>query len=158
MKKVGKKLLTVLAGIVVGGAAVGTIYKKRTDAANEALKKSHRLYSVFDQWLTFLQEGKSLEEYFKQNNYKTVAIYGMRELGEHLYDELKDSDITVKYVIDKNADAVYTDVDVVTPDDHLERVDVIIVTAVYYFEEIKEMLETKVDYAIVSLEDIIRTK
>lgn len=158
MKKVGNKLLAVLTGAVVGGAAVGTIFKKRTDAANEALKKSQKLYTVFDQWLTFLQEGKSLEEYFKQNNYKTVAIYGMRELGERLYYELKDSDITVKYAIDKNADAVYTDVDVVTPDDHLDRVDVIVVTAVYYFEEIKDMLAGKVDCAIVSLEDIINMK
>ena len=156
MKKAGNKLLNVLAGFVAGGAAVGTIIKKRTDASNEALKKSQRLYMVFDQWLTFRQKGKSLEEYFIQNNYKTVAIYGMRELGEHLYDELKDSDITVKYVIDKNADAVYIDVNVVTPDDYLERVDVIVVTAVYYFEEIKEMLGRKVDYAIVSLEDIIK--
>ena len=152
------KLLSVLAGAMAGGVAVGTIFKKRTDAANEALKKSQRLYLVFDQWLSLRQEGKSLEEYFKQNNYKTVAIYGMRELGQRLYDELKDSDITVKYAIDKNADAVYTDVDVVRPDEHLERVDVIVVTAVYYFEEIKEMLSGKVDYAIASLEDVIRMK
>ena len=61
----------------------------------------------------------------------------------------------VKYIIDKNADCIYSDVDVITPDDDLEQVDVIVVTAIYYFDEIEEMLSQKVDYPIISLEDIL---
>ena len=93
--------------------------------------------------------------YFEKNNYKTVAIYGMKELGERLYDELKDSDVAVKYFIDKNAGELYADVDILTPDDELEPVDAIVVTATYYFDDIEETLGEKVEYPIVSLEDII---
>ena len=121
----------------------------------ESHKKVHELYMAFDQWLRIRQEGKTLIEYFKRNDYKTVAIYGMKELGEHLYDELNGSDITVRYAIDKNADSIYADVDVVTPDDELEPVDVIVVTAIYYFDEIEENLSGKVDCPIISLEDIL---
>ena len=94
-------------------------------------------------------------EYFTKHNYKTVAIYGMKELGERLVDELRDSDIKVCYAIDKNADQIYSDVDIVTPDDNLEPVDVIVVTAIFYFDEIYDMLSEKVDYPIVSLEDLL---
>lgn len=79
----------------------------------------------------------------------------MRELGEHLYEELNGSDITVTYAIDKNADAIYAEVAVVTPDDTLEPVDVIVVTAITFFDEIEEILAEKVDCPIVSLEDIL---
>ena len=110
---------------------------------------------AFDQWLRIRQEGKTLVDFFEKNDYKTVAIYGMKELGERLYDELENSGITVKYIIDKNADTIYADVDVLTPDDELEPVDVVVVTAIYYFDEIEEMLSERVDYPVVSLEDIL---
>ena len=42
-----------------------------------------------------------------------------------------------------------------TPDDELEPVDVIVVTAIYYFDEIEDMLSEKVDYPVISLEDIL---
>lgn len=159
MKKSGGKLLMALAGAaagaVAGGAAVGTTLNKGANAQNEHIKKMTLFYQVLNRWLTIRQEGKSLTEYFKRNNYKTVAIYGMKELGERLYDELKDSGVTVKYIIDKNASDVYANEDVITPDEDLEPVDVIVVTAIYYYNEIEEMLLEKVDYPIVSLEDIV---
>ena len=61
----------------------------------------------------------------------------------------------MRYAIDKNADMIYANVDVVTPDDELEPVDVIVVTAIYYFDEIEEDLSEKVDCPIISLEDIL---
>ena len=152
-------VLSTLAGMTVGavagGVAAGSVSSKRIKELTEGHMKVHELYMAFDQWLRVRQEGKTLVEYFEQQGYKTVAIYGMKELGERLYDELQGSGITVKYVIDKNADSIYADVDVVTPDERLEPVDVIVVTAIYYFDEIEEMLSDKVDYPIVSLEDIL---
>lgn len=121
----------------------------------EGHRKVHALYMAFDQWLRIHQEGKTLVEYFRQNQYQTVAIYGMKELGERLYDELKGTDVTVRYIIDQNADMIYADVDVVTPEDVLEPVDVIVVTAIYYFDEIEENLSGKIQCPIVSLEDIL---
>lgn len=86
------------------------------------------------------QEGKTLVEYFEKQNYKNIAIYGMKELGECLYDELQGVGITVCYIIDKNANAIYSEVDVVLLESDLEPVDVIAVTAIYYFNEIEEIL------------------
>lgn len=155
VNKVISTLTGVAAGAVAGGVAARTASSKKIKELLDGHAKVHELYMAFDQWLRIRQEGKTLAEYFERNDYKTIAIYGMKELGERLYDELQDSGVTVRYAIDKNADSIYADVDVVTPDDELEQVDVIVVTALYYFDEIEEMLSEKVDYPVVSLEDIL---
>lgn len=159
MKKAISKAISVLAGGATGAiaasVATGSIMGKKLIEKDEWFKKVVSYYHLYDQWLSIRQQGKSLVEYFEKNQYKTVAIYGMKELGERLYDELKDSGITVKYIIDKNADGLYADVDIVTPDEKLEPVDVIAVTATYYFDDIEEMLSERIEYPIISLEDII---
>lgn len=159
IKKIMGKTASILMGGIVGatagGVAMSAKFNKKLNAKNVSFNKLVTFYYVYDRWLILKQQGKSLVEYFERNQYKTLAIYGMKELGERLYDELKDSGITVKYIIDRNAESIYADVDVVPPDDDLEPVDVIVVTAVTYFDEIEEMLSEKVDYPVVSLEDIL---
>lgn len=146
-------IIAILEGIMIVIIKMGL--NKKIKETDEMLKKIHDLYMAFDQWTQIHQRGKSLKEYFRQRNYKLIAIYGMKELGERLYDELKGSDIEVAYIIDKNADAIYADVDVVEPDEELTPVDVIVVTAIYYFDEIEEMLNKKIKCPVVSLEDIL---
>lgn len=155
MKKRSSALLGMVAGAAAGVIVVGTRTAKKIQKMTEVHAKVHELYKAFDQWLQIRQQGKTLVEYFVRNEYKTVAIYGMKELGKRLCDELKDSGITVSYAIDKNADGIYADMDVVTPDEELASVDVIVVTAITYFDEIEEQLSEKMDCPIVSLEDIL---
>lgn len=155
MNKGISALLGMAAGAAAGGIAVGTKSSEKLQKSRNHGKKLHELYMALDQWLKIRQEGKTLAEYFKKNEYKTVAVYGMKELGERLCDELKGTGITVSYAIDKNADSIYADVDIVTPDDELEPVDVIVVTAITFFDEIDEMLSEKVDCPVISLEDIL---
>ena len=157
-KKLGGAVLGLAgmaAGVVAGGAVSARASSKKVNELMEGHRKVHALYMAFDQWLRIHQEGKTLVEYFRQNQSQTVTIYGMKELGERLYEELKGTDVTVRYIIDQNADMIYADVDVVTPEDVLEPVDVIVVTAIYYFDEIEENLSGKIQCPIVSLEDIL---
>lgn len=155
MKRGISALVGMVVGVAAGGIAAGTSSSKKIKEIGEIHAKVHELYMALDQWLQIRQAGKTLVEYFIRNGYKTVAVYGMKELGERLCDELKNSEITVSYAIDRNADAIYADLDVVTPDDNLAPVDVIVVTAITYFDEIEEQLCEKVDCPIVSLEDIL---
>ena len=79
----------------------------------------------------------------------------MMRLGERLYDELKDTKTEVKYAIDQNAESIYADIDVYLPDDKLPEVDVIVVTATYYYNSILNNIKDKVYCPIVSLDDVI---
>lgn len=147
-------VLAFVASIV--GAVVGIKKEKvNTEKQREYAQKHLAIMQVFNEWLAVKQKGKSIEEYLLANNVKTVAIYGLSYLGERLYYDLKNSNIEVKYAIDQNADKIYTDIDVYKPDEKLEKVDLIIVTAFYFFEEIECNLSKEVDCKIVSLEDIL---
>lgn len=108
-----------------------------------------------NQWVKVKQEGKNLADYFVSNGYHRIAVYGMSYAGETLLDELKDTSITVEYGIDKNADSIYADVDIFSMDDDLDEVDAIVVTAITFFDEIKEKLSDKVECPIISLEDVL---
>ncbi|MCX4339236.1 MAG: hypothetical protein OSJ72_06280 [Lachnospiraceae bacterium] len=155
MKKGLISVLSALTGAAAGAAAVGKVTCESIDKAKAMSDKHLALFLMMNQWVKVKQEGKNLAEYFEKNGYKKIAVYGMSYAGETLLDELKGGDITVAYAIDKNADAIYADVDVVSMDDKLEEVDAIVVTAITFFDEIEEKLSTKIDCPIISLEDIL---
>ena len=93
--------------------------------------------------------------YLEKNDYQKIAIYGMSYAGETLLEEFRDSEVVVAYAIDRNADGIYTDVDVVSMEDELAPVDAVVVTAIAFFDEIEEKLSEKLDCPILSLEDIL---
>lgn len=158
MKKTTKKLAVGVGALLTASGSFILGRKLAGDAVDEErmyAEKHLAIIKVFNQWMIARQEGKSIADYLKENGKETVAIYGMSYLGERLYDELKESDIEVKYAIDRNAESICTDLDVYTLEDDLPEVDVIIVTAVYFYDEIEEMLEDRVDCVIFSLEDIV---
>lgn len=156
----GKGILSTIAGVAagaVGGAAVaGNAIGKNADKYREMSKKHLALFLLMNEWLIAKQEGKSITEYFKRNNYKSVAVYGLSYVGERVLDELKNSDIEVKYGIDKNAEAMFADIEMYLPEDELPEVDAIIVTPVFFFDEIYTALSDKVSCPIISMEDILR--
>ena len=102
------------------------IYKKSKE--NETryknlAEKDKDLVFLLEQWIKKKQEGKDLAEYFQKNGIKSIAIYGMSFVGERLYEELKDSEIKIRYAIDKSANGIYVNIDVISPDDKLPEVD-----------------------------------
>lgn len=154
-----KNVLSLVSSSLVGaciteyvsGRRLRKIIRNKED--NE--KKQNEFYFIMLQWIRIHQEGRSLANYFEKKKYKTVAIYGMKELGEALLRELTNTDIVVKYGIDRDADNIYVGLDVIRPDEELSEVDVVVVTAVHYFNAIEEELSQRLDAKIVSLEDIV---
>lgn len=155
MKKGMAAVIGIITGTIAGGALTLALSGKKVDQKSQKVDKFKGYYNMLNQWLMLKQEGKSLDEYFKQNGYKTIAIYGMGEMGNRLYDELKNSDIEVKYAVDQNAAGTYSELDVIDVEDEYEEVDVIVVTATFAFDEINEELGKKVDFPVVSLDDVV---
>lgn len=155
MKKGIIGILSTVAGMAVGGATVRTAATKEIKRLNQLSEKHLALFVLMDRWVELKQEGKNLTEYFEQNGYRSVAIYGMHYAGERLYRELKDTKTEVKYGIDQNAEMIYSELKLYQPSDELEQVDVVVVTPIFFFSEIKKELEEKFICPIVSLEDIL---
>lgn len=155
MKKGIVAMFSGLLGATVGAVVAGNVQGKTIEKKSEKVDKFKAYYNLLNQWLSLRQEGKTLEKYFADNNIKTIAIYGMGELGNRLFDELKNSTVTVKYAIDKNAESTYSEIEVIDPENDFEPVDAIIVTAVFAYDKIEEMLREKTDIQILSLEDVV---
>ncbi|AGF58309.1 gas vesicle protein [Clostridium saccharoperbutylacetonicum] len=155
MKKGIVSILSTVAGVAIGAGATTYLANKSKNQQQGCIERYTTYYNMLNQWLILKTEGRSLEEYFKENNYNKVAIYGMGELGCRLYEDLKDTSIEVKYCIDRNLDGVYSELDVFSLDDELEEVDAIVVSPVYDFEVIEKNISEKVDYSVISLEDVI---
>lgn len=155
MKKGILTALSLVTGGIAGISAAGAAMNSKIVTERQYAQKHLVLMQILNQWLIDRQEGKSLVKFFEDNEYRSVAIYGMSYLGERLADELENSGIEVRYAIDKNAGNIYAGIDVKRPDDNLPEVDAIIVTPVFFFDEIEEDLEDKVDYPIISLEDVV---
>lgn len=158
MKKMGLGIAG-LAGLILGGSIVEIVEKKnkksKSKNVDQNTKRLKSYYDILNKWLSMKQKGESLEKYFLDYGYKSVAIYGMGELGKRLYDELKDTSIKVLYAIDKNSGGKYLDIDIKSPDEKLPEVDVTVVTAVFAFDEILLELEDKLSSQIISLNEVL---
>lgn len=147
--------LSTIIGAVGGAIAVGSFKGNDVDKCRQMSDKHLSLFLLMNEWMKTKQEGKHIKEYFEKNGYKTVAVYGLSYVGERLLEELKGCDIKIGYAIDKNAASIYSDIDVYEPNDNFPKVDVIIVTAVYFFDEIYNDLVNKVNCPVVSFEDVL---
>lgn len=125
---------------------------KKSNQSNEAKMNIIRLYSC---WLEMKQHGFSLGEKLRNDGYKSVAIYGLGFIGESLFEELKDSGIEIKFIIEQRQEKAFNDVTVLLPSEYTGGVDIVIVTVIYAFEEIKRSLSKGSNVPVVSIEDVI---
>ena len=126
--------------------------RKKTQIISD---KHLALFLMMNRWVQAKQEGKNVSDFLEHNAYNNIAIYGMADVGKHLYHALQGSEIKVSYCIDRGKSGWYRDTEIKKPEEALEDVDAVIVTAIMDFEEIKEYLQKKTDSAVVSLEEIL---
>lgn len=148
-------IVSFLGGVVIGVAGGSYFKGKIISKSNERINKFKSYYNILNQWIVLDHEGKKLEQYFINNNYMKIAVYGMGEIGNRLYEELKNSSVKIDYVIDKNAESAYSELEIFSPEDMLGEVDAVIVTTAFAFEEIRDELSKKCNCPIVSLEDVV---
>lgn len=153
-----KKLTVIITGILGAALGAGIVYRAdsiKYSAAMETNRKDNVLLQVFSKWMCMKSKGKTIAGYLTEKGYRSIAIYGMHYLGECLLEELKESGIEVRYAIDRNAASLYADVDILTLDDNIPKVDAVIVTAIWSFDEIKKSISEVAEYPVLSLKDIV---
>lgn len=153
------KILNFIVGLVIGAisGAAGSLkcFEKKIIKSEKESYRFRVYYELTRKWVEAYQLDKSLEEHLLEKGYKTVAIYGMGDVGYLLFRELESSKIKVEYGIDKNTIGRGFNLKIVAPSNNMEEVDAIIVTAVFAFDDIKAMLEPMVNCPIVALDDLI---
>ncbi len=130
------------------------LYFARSQEEISKVQKMIRINESFNKWLELKQNNYRLKGYFENNNYKSVAIYGMGDLGKRLFRELADDGVVVSYTIDKNI-GVDDKYKMIALSERLPEVDVVIVTAVSSFDDIYLDLKGRFNGEIVSIEDVL---
>lgn len=122
-------------------------------------KKADKFLSFFelmDQWLSYKEQGYQFTKYFDENNIESVAIYGVGKIGNHLKYELKKGGITLSYVIDEGVNVIYGKEEHYSLKDKLPMVDLVIVTSINEYEEIrKKILNNNRMLHVISVGEII---
>lgn len=122
----------------------------------KTLQKYIQFYRIFTRWIRLKIEGYSIAGYLYARGFNRVAIYGYSDLGKLLHKELLQSDIEVAAVLDKR-DVGGTVVGgcVINPSELKAEVDAILVTAVFYYDEISAELQGMGYGNVISLEKIV---
>ncbi len=155
MKKGIQSIISMLLGGMTGAGVVSKLKDSEIRKRDELNNKNDAILKLYNYWMNLYLKGKTITGYLKEHGYHTVAIYGMHYLGDNLLNELTDNGIEVKYAIDRYAERVQADVEVLKPEDELSEVDAIIVTAFYFYDEIEDTLSKRINCPILSIEDIL---
>lgn len=129
----------------------------RLDGNKQMYKRYKRVemqYNLLNQWMTLNEAGITLENLLQIRGYREIAVYGMANIGKHVYHALKNSSIKIRYGMDRSLSGQYETIVVKKADEIVEPVDALIVTAIADYESIKKNLEEKLKFPIVSLEEI----
>lgn len=119
------------------------------------IDKYRNLYKVLNCWLTLRERNLHLQDYFLEKGYNRILIYGMADLGKHLYEELNHGKLKIVGALDRRQGLIYKDLTFYSIEEEIPECDVIIVTVIQDFESVKEMLQKKTNVEIISLIKII---
>lgn len=146
-------VLFFILGIGVGDFIASNIVEDKL----KHLDKVSYYYTFMNQWLRLKQRNYKIDSLLIERGYMNIGIYGMKEFGERLIDELNDSSVHIECYIDKNPDNLLCDYEILSDLDKLPEVDAIVVTAIADFEAIERELKTKVNCDVISLQALIWT-
>lgn len=135
------------------------IFEKRAmgflDKGNYILWCTQKRVEIFQNWLELKLKGTNFIQYFKENNIKEIAIYGMGNIGYFFYQEANISGLFVKYGIDKGAKDYEGKLKIYKVEDDLPEVDAVVVTLLRLQEDLLEVLKSKV-HRILYFDEIIK--
>lgn len=128
------------------------------DSRFVAWKYNNLYHTILNDWMDIRDRGSHI---FMKYEYSKIALYGAGRMCQHLICDLKKTTIQCKGIFDKNMEV--NSIKEFTVTHELKRflkdiadVEVIIVTAISSYDEIKDILKGKTDIPILSLEEMIR--
>lgn len=121
-----------------------------------ALERTRENNRLLIRWMSKRQDGKDLSGYFEKNGYREIAVYGVSDIGKLLITALEGTGIQVRYGIDKYADKGILPILVYRPEEQMPTVDAIVVTAVYFYDDICGQLRAGgIKAPIISLHEVL---
>ena len=148
-------IIVFCMGFYSGFVLLNNYLSKEMKEIKEFNNKHFELYLMTIQWFQNYLADRRVGEYLNSKGYKRIAIYGVSYIGDTLIKELEKSDIQIGYLIDNNKSHLSDKYHTYKSTDTLEDVDIVIVTPITYYEQIKEELKERVNCPIISYRQIV---
>lgn len=158
MKRIWGNGIFFLCGLSIG--IIYMIYRcgYLLDSKQKMSDKYFSYFNLLEQWLECSQKGYKLSDYFYCHNLSSAVIYGMGKMGKRLKYELEKDGIAICYVIDEGENVFYEEADHCNLRDKLPFVDLVIVTPIAEFDEIKDrILNNNQELKVISLKELVST-
>lgn len=152
---VGIIVISVVVGIITGVLMVMRFCEKVMRNEVERANKNGYIFRKLCKWLQAEQRRQTIDLKLMKRQISEVAIYGKGQMGKCLINELANSNIKIKYLIDKDSNSNEFQYKCYHPEDLLPEVQAIIVTPIYQFAEIAAELKYSGNVQIISLEELI---
>lgn len=154
-----KSIGLLIAETGIGVATVWGMNKRFSQQLEQVQTEADRYHDYFfllSHWLEVKNRGGSAASYFEDMGYKKIAIYGMGELANRLFEDLQGTGIEIVYGIDQNVSNCATSIEnVYSPSDKLPTADVIVVTPFPAYDNIESKLKENTNCPIISIENVI---
>lgn len=111
--------------------------------------------NLLDLWMTLRENGVSIADSLIKKGITKVGIYGWGIFGRHLAKELENSGVELVAVIDQNKSIVDSEYISYSPKEKLPKMDILIVTAYFFYNEIKDFYQRD-ELKLVSIETLIK--
>lgn len=151
----GNKMITKKSGFMfLLGIGICKYFEDKVCGQKEArIERNNLFIQTLDRWMTLRDNGVSIEQYLRKLDCKKVAIYGLGMIGNHLYEELRRTEIEIVGI--DRAD-IYNNyqMPIYKPDDCFEDIDLIIVTSSGY-EAVFQKLRENYTGEIVSFQQLL---
>ncbi len=152
-------LLGLILGVILSFIVFYFVFEVHHDkwfkCKEREITKFRDLFNLSCKWISLMLDGGSVSKNVRELNYNNVCIYGMQVLGRLVWRDLESSGINVVCGMDRDANILFSDKQILLPGDKLEDVGVIIVTAVASYDEIKSSLELYYSVPIISLKSFV---
>lgn len=104
-------------------------------------KRSKKKLDLICQWIKLKNRGISLTEFFQDRGICSIAIYGLGEIGQLVYDELSmKNKALIRYAIDQSGKRLVESLPTYCLDRDLPKVDAIVITPVLITDELEEQI------------------
>ncbi len=149
-------------GLFIFGAGMGTglfanyrLIRNKVLEQKEQLEKYERQFLLLKRWVMQSEGSDQLQIYLEENGFKKVAVYGMEHLGMCVAHKLTGASCKLEALYGIDVDRVSSEIEIYRPEDTMPETDVVIVTAIFAYETLKNELKKKFSCQVVSLEEII---
>lgn len=133
-------------------------YKKKYLEKEQENLRNRKKFELLSQWMKLKLHGLCLSEFFADREICSIAIYGMGELGQLLYEELigNAGGTAVKYGIDQRGREAGEGLTICPLEDVPERTDAILITPVLITDWIEdEIYRVLGEQTTFTLEEIL---